>query len=198
MVAETIYNPTIKMPFVTTGIQLFSSYRDRINRNYYRYTTVEVIKTGYCLNCGNPFFTNVYDKNKNIKFCSTTCSNKYYHRKLKEENLKIAYKHVDRKEFSEFYKKYSNFVYSKIYEQDHKYTEDLIDWWNEQAIRMFYCIKKWEIKHGRECNRFVFLAKAVIYAQQNIQAKRKNEIFYDECNRKTQQMILGDYNSIYD
>lgn len=198
MVAELEYKPSCNLPFVTTGIQMNTAFHNRANTNFYLYTTVETVKIGYCLHCGNPFFKNIADIKKNIKFCCRGCATKFYKQKLKEENLRLAYNHVNQSEFQEFYKKYTNYVYAKIYEQDHKYTEDLHDWWNEQAIRLFYCIKKWEKKHGRECNKYAFFQKAVIYATQNIISKRKHEVFYDECSLKTQQMILGDYHSMYD
>lgn len=200
MVAQEIYKPTCKMPFVTTGIQLGTNMYRPDRSAFYRQTTAEYVRTGYCLHCGNPFWIVHINKERQGKFCSLSCRAKYYRGKVKEENLKVAYKNCDKKEFTEFYKKYQNYVYSEIYKYESEYHEDLIDIWQEQAIRWFYLIQKWELQHRREGHRFGFLRKAVYFRYLELRKKKlKNaEVFYDECGMKTQQMIFGDYNSLYD
>lgn len=201
MVAE-LCKPSCKLPFVTTGIMLGTNmYRPDINA-YHKKTTVEYILVGYCLQCGNPFWRQASksdkENHKRGKFCSRACKAKYYWGKIKEENLRVAYKNVDKKEFTEFFKKYQNFVYSEIYKYESEYHEDLIDRWQEQAIRWFYCIKKWEITNHKKCNNFAFLRKAIYYSFLYVQKKKLNsgEVFYSECGIAAQQKILGNYEEV--
>ena len=183
------------MPFVTIGMQLGTRmYRPDIDA-YNRKTTVEYVKTGYCLQCGNPFWLNNTHKDVETKFCSIKCAKKYQWNKIREENLRVAYKNIDKSEFTEFYKKYQNFVYSEIFNYESEYHEDLIDRWQDKAIWWFYNIKKWKIINHRKVNIFSYLRKAVNYAYLSVKNKKINsgEVFYDECGIATQQKILGNY-----
>lgn len=193
---QAVANPTtIHLP--TIGIQLLTGIHSGFARNFMIYTTPEFVHTGYCLNCGKPFWLN-NNPGKPGKFCSNSCVTKFIHSKMKEENLRVAYKNVDNKELKEFLKKYTGYVYSEIFKYDKKYSEDLKDWWQEQGVRHFWNMKKFEMKHGTKGNICKYLHTAVYYAFLNAHNKNQQEVFYDECNCKTQQMILGDYNSIYD
>ena len=70
------------------------------------------------------------------KFCSPACACKYFRGKVKEENLKIACKNINHKEFEEFYRKYKGFVIAEILKYDRRYYEDMLDRYNEYAIRI--------------------------------------------------------------
>lgn len=180
----------------TIGLQLQTGTKYNDYNNYYTHTTAEFYKTGYCLECGSPFMS-MNSKNKykdGIKFCCAACGVRYTRRKIKEANIQLAYNRVDAEEFKIYFKKYSNFVYSEIFKQDSELHEDLIDWWNETAIRHLYNNKKFEKIHHRKPNIFSYLRTAVMYSVMNVKRKREHEVFYDECNIKTQQAILGTCN----
>lgn len=154
-----------------------------------RYTLPESVKVGKCKNCGIIFFKNNRSK-RQFSFCSSSCSCKYHQRKIKETNLKLAYKNVDQKEFTEFYKNYNSYAMALIHEYDSEYWEDLKDTWQEKAIWWFRCLR----------NRYStakFLKKAIYYAFLNLRKKKKNEVFYDECGYKAQKYILGEVNEQY-
>lgn len=167
----------------------------RCNQKYNRYTTPQYIKTGYCLNCGAPFWAVITNNKHIVKFCSRDCTCKYYSRKLKENNFKIAYKNTDRKELSEFYQKYTGFIISEIGKYDSTYTSEALGWWGEYSVRFLYKFNSPAFKNITDKSKLKYLAKAVYCWFFNTKKKHGREVFYDECSLKTQEMILGDYNS---
>lgn len=180
------------VPLPKIGLQLHAGLNlEYLNYKFQVYTSPQYVQTGYCLNCGTPFFKTCSNKEHKIKFCSRKCAAIYIQCCLKENRLRLAYKNTDSKELTEFFKKYSNYVYSEIYKYEHEYSEDLREWWSETAVRHCYNIKKWEKSHGRTVNKFAYLKRAVEYAFLQVRQKRSKEVFYDECNLRTQEIILG-------
>lgn len=186
----TVHLPTIGLKLETGRVQLNN------RANFYLKTTSDFVATGYCMNCGAPFFVTSYGAKygKRPHFCSNSCRAKFVKRKLKEANLRLACKNTDHKEFEKFYKHYNGYVMALIYEQKSELWEDLKDYWQEYAIRHFYNITKWEQAHGRKANRYAYFKKDIHFRVLNALKKRENEVFYDECNIKPQQMILGNCN----
>ena len=96
---------------------------------------------------------------------------------------------------SEFYKQYNQIVSNYIYSNyEPEYREDLFDYWQKEAIDVFYRIYTYEKRMKRKINRFAFLKKRIEYGFLTVKSK---EVFYDECPIKAQYAILGEYNERY-
>lgn len=153
--------------------------------NFYHYHTSPVgLQSFICKECGMPFINKA--RNKVAHFCSRACAIKYVTRMKREKTQKLLFKLVDQKAFGKWFKQYNNIIVGYIYNNyDSEWREDLIDKWTEKSTYWFYCCKSKDtpINFLKAClqNEFLTLRKT------------KKEVFYSECNYKTQEKILGDY-----
>lgn len=174
----------------TIGLKLCTEADQYLNQKFYLFTHHNCFHTFICKNCGEIFNRNRCDKREN-KFCSVSCSTKYYKRIAKERKFKLLYKIVSEDDLKAFIKKNENFVYHSIFTKyPSEYHEDLIDFWNEYSVKFAHTLKGRGI---RTCMKY--LDKALKYRFLHLH-KNKREVFYDECSLKVQEHILGTYNDL--
>ena len=173
------------------GLQLVTKTNFTRSAYFGRYVDVKCVDWAECEHCGIVFIYTKSDKNHKQRFCSRSCSRKHIIKLKRDAFQKIIYKNLDKQKFSEFYKKYTGYVYAKITEYDNDYREDFIEWWQEKAAYCYYKISSFEKAMKRETYHYSFLNKALAYAFLEIKRKKNKEVFYDECSIKIQQKILG-------
>lgn len=171
----------------SVSIRLFhgSDIANDISRTYYYHTSPIGLHSFICKECGMPFINKA--RNRIAYFCSRSCAKKYTERIKRQKTQKLLFKLVDQKAFGNWFKRYNNIIIGYIYNNyDSEWREDLIDEWTDKAMYWFYRCKCKDIPINflKACLQHTFLN---LY-------KTKKEVFYSECNYKTQEKILGSYN----
>lgn len=165
-----------------------SDIAHNIGKFYYYYTSPVGLHSFICEECGMSFISKT--RNRFAHFCSKSCAGKYVARIKREKIQKLLFKVVDQKAFGKWFKQYNNIIVGYIYNNyDSEWREDLIDKWAEKSMYWFYRCKKKDATMSfiKTCLQREFL----------VLLKTKKEVFYSECNYKTQEKILGDYTERY-
>lgn len=163
-----------------------SDISDIITRCYYYHTNPTGLRSFVCEECGMPFVNKA--RGHIARFCSRSCARKHTARIKRIKTQKLLFRLVDQKAFGNWFKQYNNIIVGYICNNyDSEWREDLIDRWTDKSMHWFYCCKCKDtpINFLKSCLQHEFL---------NLQ-KTKKEIFYSECNYKTQEKILGGYNN---
>lgn len=176
------------LPSISIGLGYGSDIASCIAKFYHYHTNPIGLHSFICEECGMPFIGKA--RNKISHFCSRSCARKYTERLKRIKGQKLLFKLVDQKVFGNWFKQYNNIIVGYICNNyDSEWREDLIDKWTDKSMYWFYCCKFKEapINFLKICLQHEFL---------NLQ-KTKKEVFYSECNYKTQEKILGDYTERY-
>lgn len=187
------YSCSLKNTLPEIGLQLMTMTNFSNNIYYCIYTGAKYAAWAECEQCGIAFIYVRTDNNKQ-RFCCRGCANKFIQSKKRIAYQKLIYKNIDKQKFSDFYKKYTGYVYAKISEYEREYRDDFMEWWQEKAAYFFKKITDFEKAMKRESYRYAFIDKAIAYGFLAIKSKREKEVFYNECSAKIQQKILGTCN----
>lgn len=183
---KPIYLPKIGLKLETN---FYSKTMNKVSINFSKYTNLNYTLFIKCPYCG--MITTSVDRRKDRKeklhFCSKSHANKYFGRIRSNNRLKLACKEVNNNDLKQFLNKYNNFVYSKIYEQNSEYREDLMDWWNSVCIKI--CAN---LKGQEDFFRASYIDKCIKRAVTAISKKKSKEVFYSELSMTKQIQILGD------
>lgn len=174
------------LPSISLKVEYGYDANDMINRKYHVNTSPLGKKCFICKECGMPFISNDYKKV--VYFCSKSCATRFTSREKAKRVNKLLYKVVNQKAFSEWFKRYNNIVIGYIYNNyDSEWREDLIDCWTDKALYWYYrCVNK---------DKSMGFLKTCLHNYFLFYKREKKEVFYDECNYKTQEKILGSYNT---
>lgn len=159
-----------------------------ISKFYHYHTSPIGLRSFVCEECGMPFISK--SRGRIAHFCSNSCARKHVARIKRVKTQKLLFKLVDQKAFGNWFKQYNNIIIGYIYNNyDSEWREDLIDKWTDKSMYWFYFCKRKEasISFLKTCLQHEFL----------ILRSTKKEVFYSECNYKTQEKILGDYTERY-
>ncbi len=172
----------------SVGVKMYNPTTDFCNGSHmWEYYTNPVGRRAYmCQECGTPFISR---SKTNPRYCGHVCASRAQQRRLRENRYKLIYKLVDKKAFANWFKLNNNKVIGYIYNNfDSEYREQLIDDWTDKSMYWYYKIRNKD-------NPWGFIKTALNYYFIKYKYNKK-EIFYSECNYKTQEKILGAYEDL--